>query len=232
MPNFRTFKPKVFIVTSPLDSIVTIDIKMNEIKSRRPILLAAMKNVNTNDLKQIDERYKLKTKILDFENHRIQELVQMREWRSLPTFEKIGAAYDFVRDEIKFGYNISDDIPASQVLSDGYGQCNTKGNLLMALLRSLEIPCRFHGFTIDQKLQKGAIPSYVFWMAPKYIIHSWVEVFYDNKWINLEGFILDKLYLNSIKAKFPNESDSFCGYGVATKCFVLSKHPNRVVTGF
>ena len=103
MPNFRTFKPKVFIVTSPLDSIVTIDIKMNEIKSRRPILLAAMKNVNTNDLKQIDERYKLKTKILDFENHRIQELVQMREWRSLPTFEKIGAAYDFVRDEIKFG---------------------------------------------------------------------------------------------------------------------------------
>ena len=164
MPNFRTFKPKVFIVTSPLDSIVTIDIKMNEIKSRRPILLAAMKNVNTNDLKQIDERYKLKTKILDFENHRIQELVQMREWRSLPTFEKIGAAYDFVRDEIKFGYNISDDIPASQVLSDGYGQCNTKGNLLMALLRSLEIPCRFHWFTIDQKLQKGAIPSYVFWM--------------------------------------------------------------------
>ena len=75
-----------------------------------------------------------------------------------------------------FGYNQSDDIAASDVLADGYGQCNTKGNLLMALLRALAIPCRFHGFTIDQQLQKGAIPTYVFWLAPKYIIHSWVEV--------------------------------------------------------
>ena len=31
-------------------------------------------------------------------------------------------------------------------------QCNTKGNLLMALLRGLGIQCRFQGFTIDQQL--------------------------------------------------------------------------------
>ncbi|MFT5529960.1 MAG: transglutaminase-like putative cysteine protease, partial [Alteromonadaceae bacterium] len=45
-----------------------------------------------------------------------------------------------------------DDISASDVLADGYGQCNTKGNLLMALLRGLGIQCRFQGFTIDQQL--------------------------------------------------------------------------------
>ncbi len=159
-----------------------------------------------------------RTQIVDYDAPNIQNLIKTRGWEKLSEYEKIGAAYKYVRDEVLFGYNKSDDIPASQVLADGYGQCNTKGNLLMALLRALGVSCRFHGFTIDQKLQKGAIPSYVFWLAPKYIIHSWVEVYHKGQWINLEGFILDKPYLNAIKAKFPNEQGSFCGYGVATKC--------------
>ncbi|MCX7554206.1 transglutaminase-like domain-containing protein [Marinicella sp. S1101] len=166
----------------------------------------------------INKIYTSSTEILDYENLSIQNLIKSRAWMKLNEYEKIGAAYQYVRDEVKFGYNISDDIPASQVLSDGYGQCNTKGNLLMALLRGLGISCRFHGFTIDQKLQKGAIPSYIFWLAPKYIIHSWVEVFYEGRWINLEGFILDQPYLSAIQAKFPSEKGSFCGYGVATTC--------------
>ena len=166
----------------------------------------------------IDKTYTKPTQILNFKDAKIQQLIDSRGWRYLNDYEKIGVAYEFVRDEILFGYNISDDISASQVLADGYGQCNTKGNLLMALLRALDISCRFHGFTIDQKLQKGAIPSYVFWLAPKYIIHSWVEVYHEGRWINLEGFILDKTYLNAIKSKFPEEKESFCGYGVATKC--------------
>ena len=49
--------------------------------------------------------------------------------------DRIGAAYAFVRDEIAFGYNLADDLPASRVLEDGLGQCNTKGTLFMALLR-------------------------------------------------------------------------------------------------
>lgn len=104
------------------------------------------------------------------------------------------------------------------MLSDGYGQCNTKGNLLMALFRGLNIECRFHGFTIEQTLQKGAIPTYVFFLAPHYIIHSWVEVKYDNRWVNLEGFILDDKYLSSIQQKFKHVKNEFCGYGIATKC--------------
>lgn len=164
------------------------------------------------------DQYTKRTQILDFDSPKIQSLIKSRDWINLNDYEKIGAAYEYVRDEVLFGYNKSDDIPASQVLSDGYGQCNTKGNLLMALLRGLGIACRFHGFTIDQKLQKGAIPNYIFWLAPKYIIHSWVEVFHKGQWINLEGFILDKAYLNAIKAKFPDKQGSFCGYGVATNC--------------
>ncbi|MGJ8680426.1 transglutaminase-like domain-containing protein [Paraglaciecola sp.] len=164
-------------------------------------------------------KYLTKTSIVNFEHEDIQSLINHRGWNELNEFNKIGAAYQFVKDEILFGYNKSDDISASEVLSDGYGQCNTKGNLLMALLRGLGIPCRFHGFTINQQLQKGAIPTYVFWLAPKYIIHSWVEVYLDGRWINLEGFILDAQYLTSLQQRFSQEKDVFCGYGVATKCF-------------
>ena len=92
-----------------------------------------------------------------------------------------GKIYGFVKDEIRFGYNIDDAIPASQVLSDGYGQCNTKGVLFMALLRKADIPCRFHGFTIDKKLQKGAIRGLWYVLSPRSIVHSWVEVFYKKK---------------------------------------------------
>lgn len=79
-----------------------------------------------------------------------------------------------MRDEIAFGYNTQDDLPASRVLADGIGQCNTKGTLLMALLRAMDVPCRFHGFTIDKALQKGAITGLAYWLAPRNIIHSWV----------------------------------------------------------
>lgn len=164
------------------------------------------------------KKYLNNTTIVNFEHKNIQSLINQRGWKNLDNFNKIGAAYQFVKDEILFGYNESDDIAASDVLADGYGQCNTKGNFLMALLRGLGIQCRFHGFTIDQQLQKGAIPSYVFWLAPKYIIHSWVEVYFDGRWINLEGFILDEQYLSSLQQKFDQAKGEFCGYGVATKC--------------
>lgn len=134
----------------------------------------------------------------------------------LNTYERIGAVYDFVRNEIAFGYNARDDLPASQVLADGIGQCNTKGTLLMALLRGVGVPCRFHGFTIDKTLQKGAITGLAYRLAPRNIVHSWVEVWFGGNWIELEGFILDRAYLSALQSKFAAHKGAFCGYGVAT----------------
>jgi transglutaminase-like putative cysteine protease len=155
------------------------------------------------------------TPLLDFAHPSIQALVAQRGWTSLTEFERISAAYAFVRNELAFGYNTADDLLASRVLADGIGQCNTKATLLMALLRALGIPCRFHGFTIDKALQKGAITGIVYRMAPKSIIHSWVEVWFDERWVNLEGVILDSPYLASLQQRFRG-SRSFCGYGAAT----------------
>jgi hypothetical protein len=156
------------------------------------------------------------TPILDHTHPRIQALVQARRWRALPENERIGALYDFVRDEIAFGYNLADDLPASRVLADGIGQCNTKGSLFMALLRACGIPCRLHGFTIDKALQKGAITGLAYRLAPRSIVHSWVEVWSGGRWLELEGFILDGAYLRALQRRFAAHQGPFCGYGAAT----------------
>ncbi len=165
------------------------------------------------------KNYLNKTPLLDYDNPIIQKLVSDNQWDSLDRKNQVLSIYNYVRDSIAFGYNRADNISASKVIKDGYGQCNTKGILFMALLRAVGIPCRIHGFTIDKKLQKGAIRGLFYQLSPKEILHSWVEVYYDNKWLNLEGFILDVPYLTKLQQKFSECSSSFCGYGVATNDF-------------
>lgn len=156
------------------------------------------------------------TALLDFNGADIKTLVQTRNWQELAKFDAVGAVYNFIRNEIRFGYNRSDDIAASEVLRDGYGQCNTKGTLLMALLRAVDMPCRLHGFTIRKSLQRGVVPELVYGITPDSILHSWVEVWLDGKWINLEGFILDTAYLSQVQRSFGPDTDSLCGFGVGT----------------
>ena len=144
------------------------------------------------------------TAMLNYTDPQIQSLIHNRGWRELGVKERILAIYNYIRDEIAFGYNISDNISASSVLRDGYGQCNTKGTLFMALLRAVGVPCRIHGFYVDKVIQKGAITGFFYRQSPKEILHSWVEIFYDGKWLNLEGFILDMKYLNGLQGKFKN----------------------------
>jgi hypothetical protein len=129
--------------------------------------------------------------------------------------EKVGATDDLVHNDVAFGHIEADDLPASRVLADGYGQCNTKGTLLMGLLRAAGVPCRFHGFTIDKALQKGALTGMAYRLAPRQIIHSWVEVWFESGLVCLEGFMLDADYLRSSQRRFP-EAKRFCGFGVAT----------------
>jgi hypothetical protein len=162
-------------------------------------------------------KYLGETNLLNYNNQEIQKLISKNKWKGLNEENKIKKVYLFVRDEIKFGYNEKDNILASKVLEEGYGQCNTKSTLLMALLRSVGIPCRFHGFTINKDLQKGAISGIWFKLAPKNIIHSWVEVKYKNKWYDLEGVIIDKIYLNKLQNRFKYCKKSFCGFGIYTE---------------
>ncbi len=164
----------------------------------------------------MDDPHLRATPLLDFHHPRLRALSADLGWADLPESARIGAIYDFVRDEIPFGYNASDDLPASAVLADGYGQCNTKATLLMALLRGVGIPARLHGATIHKRLQKGVVSGVFYALAPTNIIHTWPEVFFESEWLGLEGVILDKAYLSGLRCMMPGEHGEFMGYGVGT----------------
>lgn len=154
--------------------------------------------------------------MLDFRGPAIQRLITSGGWLKLDQYGRIGAAYDYVRNQVPFGYNRADTLTASQVLADGYGQCNTKATLLMALLRALSVACRLHGFTIHKQLQRGVVPEPFYTIAPDHLLHSWVEVRHNGRWIDLEGFILDQGFLGRLQESFGGGTDSLCGYGAGT----------------
>lgn len=165
----------------------------------------------------MEKRYLKRTPLLNYDAPTIQRLIADRGWQAGSAYERIGSAYSFVKDEIRFGYNTKDALPASRVFADGYGQCNTKSTLLLALLRALGIECRLHGFTIHKSLQRGVVPELVYALSPDDILHTWVEVKHEERWLNLEGFILDAPMIRTLQAAFPGRS-SLCAYGTGTDC--------------
>ncbi len=165
----------------------------------------------------MSDTFLCKTRLLDTDHPALQALVRERRWAELPIAERIGAVYAFVRDEIAFGYNASDDLPASAVLEEGYGQCNTKSTLLMALLRASGIPCRLRGGTVHKRLQKGIVEGLFYRLAPEEILHTWVEVQHGGRWVGLEGVILDAAYLDGVRAAHPGARGAFLGYAVGTE---------------
>ena len=58
------------------------------------------------------EKYLRETKMLDYSSKNIQRLIQERNWNDIEVFERLKSIYNFVRDEILFGYNIDDNISA------------------------------------------------------------------------------------------------------------------------
>ena len=96
------------------------------------------------------DKYLKETCMLDYSNPEIQELIQKMKWKELDEFERIKGIYNFVRDDILFGYNEDDAICASKVLFDGYGQCNTKGTLFWLFYELV----RFHvEFMVSQLIK-------------------------------------------------------------------------------
>ncbi len=161
------------------------------------------------------DRHLRETTLLDFGSPPVQALIHQKCWLNLATDQRLAAVYDFAKNDIAFGYNAKEKTPASRILADGYGQCNTKSILLMALLRVVGLPCRFHAFKIDKRLQKGALPWLVYALASAEISHSWVDVWHAGRWTALEGVILDEAYLDGVRQRFSTHVGSFCGYAVA-----------------
>ena len=64
--------------------------------------------------------YLKETVMLDFSNPDIQKLIERKRWKEQNEFDRIKAIYNFVRDDVLFGYNADDNISAGyQFISMG-----------------------------------------------------------------------------------------------------------------
>lgn len=165
------------------------------------------------------EKYLQQTSMLNYNTQEIIDLIKTHKWNELEEYDKIGAICDFVQNEIPLGYNKRDNLTATLVLKDGYGQCNTKATLLMALLRAVGIPCRLHGTKVTKVFQRSLMPKIMAKLAPPYIVHTWAEVYYNGDWLSLEGVITDKAYISGLQKLFPDYKGKFFDYAVAVKDF-------------
>ncbi len=165
------------------------------------------------------EKYLKDTAMLNYRAQEIVGLINARKWKDLTEFEKIGAIYCYVQNDILLGYNKYDNLTATQVIADGIGQCNTKATLLMALLRAVGIPCRLHGTKVTKVFQRSLMPEIMAKLAPPLIVHTWAEVYYNGSWLSLEGVITDKAYISGLQKMFPCFKGKFFDYAVAVEDF-------------
>jgi len=106
--------------------------------------------------------------------------------------ERLRALFHYVRDGIRFGYpNDGDIVKASETIRLGFGQCNNKATLLLALARAAGLRARIHFSTIDKNIQKGIFPEWAFKRLPDDLSHSWVEVEVEGRWRRIDSFIND-----------------------------------------
>jgi transglutaminase-like putative cysteine protease len=158
--------------------------------------------------------------LLDYESEAIVALVAQRGWAHISSItDRIEAIYTMVRDEIPYGYTAHFKIPGSEVLTLGMGNCLTKTTLLMTLLRAAGVPCRMEAATVGRILHRGLLKGVAIKLSPRSLFHSWVSVYYRDRWVELGGHIVDRPYLLKLQARYPDYMGSFYGYGIATLNF-------------
>jgi len=129
--------------------------------------------------------------------------------------DKITAIFLYVRDDIKLQFPDEGDlIKASQTIKYGYGQCNNKANLFLALLKSIGIEARSHFSLIRKEIQQGLITGILYRKIPEYLSHCWIEVKIGDKWIRIDSYINDKEYYEVGKKKLRDRGWN-TGYSIA-----------------
>jgi hypothetical protein len=155
------------------------------------------------------------TRLSDFDHPTIVNLATRLTYGKAAPLEKLERIFNYVRDEIKFGFPPTwDEVKASETVYYGLGYCNTKATLFVALCTAAGIPARQHFGLIDIQIMHGIMPSIVFPFMPKLGGHSWTEVQLDGEWKPVDSYINDKLLYERAIKRLKQSGHSY-GYSVS-----------------
>ncbi len=131
-------------------------------------------------------------KLADFDHPLVAQNAKRLTSDARSPSEALERIFLFVRDDILFAFPPEGDfVKASQTIERGYGQCNTKGALFLALCKASGIPARIHFSKISKKIQHGFWTGLAYWLMPDQISHSWIEVKLNGRWHPVDTYIND-----------------------------------------
>jgi len=127
--------------------------------------------------------------------------------------EKVVALHDYVRDNIKFGFNRYFDLSRPvNTLDLGIGHCNPKGELMTALFREADIEAYNHFVVLPKEVLNGAVSPNRYWLIPAELSHCYTVVKVEGAWYNIDSYILDSPLFKAARAKLSEEGRTI-GYG-------------------
>lgn len=112
--------------------------------------------------------------------------------------------FHFVRDQITF--MMCENDKASETLKKRFGDCGTKTNLQVALLRAVNIPANYHIASLRNECLKGIVSETLYKLAPSVISdHPWCECYLAEKWVSCDTLfdkaLIEGIYKKSIHTK-------------------------------
>lgn len=130
--------------------------------------------------------------LVDFDHPLVVQTAQRLTTGAEKPEDALERLFLFVRDSIVFAFPPEGDyVKASETIERGYGQCNTKGTLFLALCKASGIPARLHFSQISKEIQHGFFTGLPYWLMPDQISHSWLEVKIDGRWHPIDTYIND-----------------------------------------
>lgn len=122
--------------------------------------------------------------------------------------EKAVACFDYVRN-LPFG-SVGDGIHvrATEVLRRGRGDCHTKSTLLVALLRSIELPARVRFLALRGDFLRGLLD-----LDSLPVMHCAVEVLLDGRWILVDTHVVDPEFACAARRRLRSEGHTM-GWGI------------------
>jgi hypothetical protein len=144
------------------------------------------------------QEYVAATKLCDCDNPWLRQRAGEIINGATTSEEKALKIFYYVRDNIRFSMAYSRS-KASQILQLGYGECLTKTNAHVALLRAAGIPARMRWVMVQTKVLRGLIADFMLRFMASEASHFWTECYLGGHWISCEAFLDRPLYEGMLK---------------------------------
>jgi transglutaminase-like putative cysteine protease len=151
----------------------------------------------------VESVYLQETASCDFSHPLVQETLRAIVDGCADEREKARRIFYHARDNIRFALMGSGmEIRASKTAQVGYGDCGSKTNLQIALLRGAGIPARMRAIMAEVAALQGMIPDLLYAMSARFYkedFHFWPECYLDGEWIACEGLLDRALYEGALR---------------------------------